>query len=135
MNNNSNPVVIEASQISASELASNLAPALQILVEAVEKLAKDPASKDSNRIGVLPVTDIEHNQTKTLTHTLWGLFQVMLRPSALSVKLIAPSVKDFAGLDHSVRLAICYRIHLSARIHKEPDAGWVGSGRLHSHQL
>ena len=53
---------------------------MQILVEAVEKLAKDPASKDSNRIGVLPVTDIEHNPTKTLTHTLWGLFQVRLPP-------------------------------------------------------
>ena len=55
---------------------------MQILVKAVEKLAKDPASKDSNRIGMLPVTDIKHNQTKTLTHTLWGLFQVRLPTSS-----------------------------------------------------
>ena len=59
-------------------LAGKVARAVQILVEAVEKLAKGPASKESNRIGMLPVRDIKHNQIKTLTHTLSGLFQARL---------------------------------------------------------
>ena len=99
-----------------------LAPALQILVDAVEKLAKDPASKDSNRIGVLPVTDVEHNQTKTLTHTLWGLFQVDQH------------------LHSRGRLAICRGLHMTTETQRKTcDPAYTIIGQSydssHTHHL
>ena len=49
---------------------------LQTLEDTVKKLKADPESAKKNRIGVLLGTE-QTQTTKTLTHVLWALFNVL----------------------------------------------------------
>lgn len=69
--------------------------AVQSLVSAVKHLADDPESKQRNRIGVLLGTK-QAQATKTLTHVMWVLFNVLPAGSTQKPHRHTPTALDFA---------------------------------------
>lgn len=69
--------------------------AVQALVGAVKKLAADPESKDKNRIGVLLGTK-QARGTKTLTHVMWVLFNLLPGKTTQKAHRHTPTALDFA---------------------------------------
>lgn len=69
--------------------------AVQALVGAVKKLAADPESKDKNRIGVLLGTK-QARGTKTLTHVMWVLFNLLPGKITQKAHRHTPTALDFA---------------------------------------
>lgn len=72
-----------------------LSCAVQSLVSAVKHLADDPESKQRNRIGVLLGTR-QAQATKTLTHVMWVLFNVLPAGSTQKPHRHTPTALDFA---------------------------------------
>lgn len=78
--------------------------AVQSLMDAVSKLRSDPESKGSNRVGVL-FGNHQTAETKTITHTLWTLFNILPAnsvqkphrhtPTALDLCVSAPKEGNF----------------------------------------
>ena len=62
---------------------------------AVRKLAADPESKDKNRIGVLLGTK-QTRETKTLTHVMWALFNLLPAHTTQKPHRHTPTALDFA---------------------------------------
>ena len=62
---------------------------------AVRKLAADPESKDKNRIGVLLGTK-QTRETKTLTHVMWALFNLLPARTTQKPHRHTPTALDFA---------------------------------------
>jgi len=69
--------------------------AVQALVGAVKKLAADPEAKDKNRIGVLLGTK-QARGTKTLTHVMWVLFNLLPGKTTQKAHRHTPTALDFA---------------------------------------
>ncbi len=91
---------IEGSTCSWTSVAYNVKgmsgiAAVQALVGAVKKLAADPESKDKNRIGVLLGTK-QARGTKTLTHVMWVLFNLLPGKTTQKAHLHTPTALDFA---------------------------------------
>ena len=92
--------------------------AVQALVGAVKKLAADPESKDKNRIGVLLGTK-QARGTKTLTHVMWVLFNLLPgkttqkahrhTPTALDFAVSAPA-KGVMWLQHTAVVLCCHAL-------------------------
>lgn len=68
---------------------------LQSLVSAVKQLADDPESKQKNRVGVLLGTK-QAQATKTLTHVMWVLFNVLPAGTTQQPHRHTPTALDFA---------------------------------------
>ncbi|KAL3135699.1 hypothetical protein ABBQ38_006170 [Trebouxia sp. C0009 RCD-2024] len=81
------------------------------LVAAVKQLADEPESKEKNRIGVLLGTK-QTQATKTLTHVMWVLFNVLPAgttqkphrhtPTALDFAITAPSKGVYTAMARSI---------------------------------
>lgn len=69
--------------------------AVQSLVAAVKQLADEPESKEKNRIGVLLGTK-QTQATKTLTHVMWVLFNVLPAGTTQKPHRHTPTALDFA---------------------------------------
>lgn len=74
---------------------ADLYHALQSLVSAVKQLADEPESKEKNRIGVLLGTK-QTQATKTLTHVMWVLFNVLPAGTTQKPHRHSPTALDFA---------------------------------------
>lgn len=96
--------------------------AVQSLRDAVNKLRSDPESKGSNRVGVL-FGNHQTAQTKTITHTLWTLFNILPAhsiqkphrhtPTALDLCVSAPKEGKFVMM----HVTQCYGTELTACQH------------------
>lgn len=77
-------------------LESYVSPdAVQSLMSAVKQLADDPESKQKNRVGVLLGTK-QAQATKTLTHVMWVLFNVLPAGTTQKPHRHTPTALDFA---------------------------------------
>lgn len=85
--------------------------AVQSLVSAVKQLADDPESKQKNRVGVLLGTK-QAMATKTLTHVMWVLFNVLPAGSTQKPHRHTPTALDFAISAPSKGAAHCLVPHL-----------------------
>ena len=94
---------------------SCIAAVLQALVGAVKKLAADPDSKDKNRIGVLLGTK-QARGTKTLTHVMWVLFNLLPGKTTQKAHRHTPTALDFAvsAPAKGVTAACCFSVMLCA---------------------
>ena len=72
-----------------------LSYAVQSLVSAVKQLADDPEAEQKNRVGVLLGTK-QAQATKTLTHVMWVLFNVLPAGSTQQPHRHTPTALDFA---------------------------------------
>ena len=61
----------------------------------MRKLAADPEAKDKNRIGVLLGTK-QTRETKTLTHVMWALFNLLPGHTTQKPHRHTPTALDFA---------------------------------------
>ena len=86
---------------------NNLYYSMQSLVSAVKQLADDPNAKDKNRVGVLLGTK-QAQATKTVTHVMWVLFNVLPAGTTQQPHRHTPTALDFAisapfkGVPHSL---------------------------------
>lgn len=64
------------------------------MMDAVNKLKSDPSSKDSNRVGVLFGTH-QTVETKTATHVLWTLFNILPAKTTQKPHRHTPTALDF----------------------------------------
>ena len=90
--------------------------AVQALVGAVKKLAADPDSKDKNRIGVLLGTK-QARGTKTLTHVMWVLFNLLPGKTTQKPHRHTPTALDFAVSAQGVTATCCCCAWLSCIAH------------------
>ena len=85
---------------------------MQSLVSAVNQLADDPEAEQKNRLGVLLGTK-QAQATKTLTHVMWVLFNVLPAGSTQQPHRHTPTALDFAISAPSEGARHCLLSHLS----------------------
>lgn len=99
------------------------------LVGAVKKLAADPESKDKNRIGVLLGTK-QARGTKTLTHVMWVLFNLLPGKTTQKAHRHTPTALDFAvsAPAKGVYTAMARKIDKDGNLIDPVNAPWKTGG-------